>query len=167
MMRLLSKRADTVKIGSTHLITGIRLGAGFEFNMADEDMTGRCYSPKETLIKWHFHQGCFLSRECRPGCGNAPLVHPLRGTRPPHAAAGRMYVPHPRKPAPPGIKIIVLPYQFVRDFYVRRICLHCFSAVHHPAPRVHPDMCFHAEIPFVPFPALMHFRVSAFRAVLR
>ena len=47
MTRLLSGRAAAAEIGSTHFMAGLRLGAGFEINTADEDMTGEGYSPKE------------------------------------------------------------------------------------------------------------------------
>jgi hypothetical protein len=42
---LLNSSGDS--IGSTHFLIGVRLGAGFEINTADEDMVGSGYSPKE------------------------------------------------------------------------------------------------------------------------
>jgi hypothetical protein len=48
MRRLLDERAaGSSGIGTTHFMIGGRLGAGFEINTADEDMTGGGYSPKE------------------------------------------------------------------------------------------------------------------------
>jgi hypothetical protein len=48
MRRLLDERAARSSgIGTTHFMIGGRLGAGFEINTADEDMTGDGFSPKE------------------------------------------------------------------------------------------------------------------------
>ncbi|MDR1230667.1 MAG: hypothetical protein LBK61_04610 [Spirochaetaceae bacterium] len=47
MRRLLDGRADGSGIGTTHFMAGVRLGAGFEINTADEDMVGPGFSLKE------------------------------------------------------------------------------------------------------------------------
>jgi hypothetical protein len=48
MRRLLNNQAyNSGGIGNTHFLIGVRLGAGFEINTADEDMVGSGYSPKE------------------------------------------------------------------------------------------------------------------------
>jgi hypothetical protein len=46
-MRRLLSGADEKAIGNTHFLIGVRLGAGFEINTADEDMVGSGYSPRE------------------------------------------------------------------------------------------------------------------------
>jgi hypothetical protein len=48
MRRLLNNQAyNSGGIGNTHFLIGVRSGAGFEINTADEDMVGSGYSPKE------------------------------------------------------------------------------------------------------------------------
>ena len=48
MRRLLNEKASASSgIGTTHFAIGVRIGPGFEFNTADEDMVGSGFSPKE------------------------------------------------------------------------------------------------------------------------